>query len=242
MLPYAGPVADVGSLGRGRSLAAPQFAGDDGTGSPAVRRLLSSGTDPIAIARALRDERLLASVVSILDEPDEGGAEKDSHMAVVSMVNERGERGLLAFTGVDSMADWNPQARPVPSFGRDLARAALDDGAMAVIIDVAAPQPVVLAGAALQALADLLDLERVTALVNAALAALTADGWAGVEVLDARPLAAGIDVLVQVAAPAGGHPDGRLLADLARQAADVISARADIQRLVPGGLGVTAAS
>lgn len=192
------------------------------------------------MARVLREERLLASVVAVLDELDEAGGDKDSHMAVVSMVNERGEKGLLAFSGVDSMAAWNPQARPVPSLGRDVARSALDDGASAVVIDVAGPQQVVIAGTALLALADQLDLARVTALVQAALAPLTSDGWAGVDVFDARPMDAGVDVIVQVTAPSGGHPDGRLLADLARQAADVISARADIHRLVPGGLGVTA--
>ena len=99
----------------------------------------------------------------------------------------------------------------------------------------------VIAGAALHALADLLDLARVTALVHAALAPLTvrrvggrrggrrpADGCRG------RRHRPGLGA-------AGGHPDGRLLADLARQAAEVISARADIHRLVPGGMGVTAA-
>ncbi len=175
-----------------------------------MRRLLSSGADMLAVARTLREERLLATVVAVLDELDEAGGDKDSHMAVVSMVSERGEKGLLAFTGVDSMAEWNPQARPVPSLGRDLARSALDDGATAVVIDVAGPQSTVIAGAALQALADLLDLTRVTALVTAALAPLTSDGWVEVEVFDARPMDAGIDVIVQVTAPSGGHPDGRL--------------------------------
>jgi hypothetical protein len=139
------------------------------------------------------------------------------------------------------MAGWNPQARPVPSFGRDVARSALDDGATAVVIDVAGPHRAVITGAALDVLADQLDLPRVTALVQAALAPLTSDGWAEAEVFDARPMDAGVDVIVQVSAPSGGHPDGRLLADLARQAASVISARADIHRLVPGGIGVTAA-
>jgi hypothetical protein len=240
VLPYAGRVTEEGSLGRGRSLASPQFAGDDGTATPSVRHLLASGTDPLVIARALREERLLAGVVAVLDELDETGGDKDSHMAVVSMVNERGEKGLLAFTGVDSLAGWNPQARPVPSLGRDVARSALEDGATAVVLDVAGPQPVVLTGHVLEALADQLDLPRVTALVNAALAPLTSDGWAEAEVFDARPMDAGVDVIVQVSAPSGGHPDGRLVADLARQAAGVIAARPDIRSAVPGGIGVSA--
>lgn len=241
MLPYAGRVVDEGAVGRGRSLASPQFAGDDGAASPGVRHLLASSADPLVVARSLREERLLASVVAVLDGLDEAGGDKDSHMAVVSMVSERGEKGLLAFTGVDSLSAWNAQARPVPSLGRDIARSALDDGATAVVLDVAGPASFVLDGPALHALADRLDLARVATLVNAALAPLTSDGWAEVEVFDARPMDAGIDVIVQLTALSGGHPDGRLLADLARQAADTISARRDIHCLVPGGIGVTAA-
>ena len=40
---------------------------------------------------------------------------------------------------------------------------------------------------------------------------------------DARPMDAGVDVIVAGLGPAGGHPDGRLLGDLARQAAEVIA-------------------
>lgn len=184
--------------------------------------------------------RLLATVVAVLDAMDEAGGDKDSHMAVVSMVNEAGEKGLLAFTGTDAIAAWNPEARPVPALGREVARAALDDGAHAVVVDVAGPARLVLQGTALAAMADDLDLPAVTAMIEAALAPLTADGWVGVEVLDGRPIDAGVDVVVQVSAAGGGHPDGRLLPDLAHQAAQVLAARADIQRLTPGGLGVTA--
>jgi hypothetical protein len=233
-----------GSLGQGRSLAAPQFPGDDGTADPRVRDLVARAAagqlDPAWVARSLRHVRLLSTVVAVLDAVDEDGGDKDSHMAVVSMVNAAGEKGLLAFTGTDALTQWNPDARPVPAFGRDVARAALDDGATAVVVDVAGPDRLVLQGAALDVLADMVDLVAVSAAVHAALAGLTADGWAQVEVIDARGLDAGIDILVEVSAVGGGHPDGRLTADLARQAADLLAGRADIQRLVPGGLGVTA--
>jgi hypothetical protein len=113
------------SLGRGRTLAVPAFAEDDGTADPRVRHLLASSEDPIRLARALRSVRLLGCVIAVADEVDASGAEQSSHMAAVLMVNERGETGLLAFTGVDSLAAWNPQARPVPSLGREVARSAL---------------------------------------------------------------------------------------------------------------------
>lgn len=233
-----------GSLGRGRSLAAPQFPGDDGTADPRVRDLVARAADGQLdrawVARSLRHARLLSTVVAVLDAVDEDGGDKDSHMAVVSMVNAAGEKGLLAFTGTDALMQWNPDARPVPAVGRDVARAALEDGATAVVIDVAGPARLVVEGVALAAMADDLDLAVVSAAVQAALAPLTADGWVGVEVLDGRPIDAGVDVVVSVSAAGGAHPDGRLLPDLARQAAAVLGARPDIQRMTPGGLGVTA--
>ena len=230
------------SLGRGRSLASPQFAEDDGLADPRVRELLADpSVDELRLARALRDFRLLSCVVAVLDAVDEHGEDKDSHMAAVSMVNEHGEKGLLAFSGVDSLASWDPAARPVPALGRDVGQAALQDGAVAVVIDVAGPGRRVLAGPALTVLADDLDLTRIDALIQAALVGLTADGWVDVAVEDARPDGE-VDVIVRIGAASGGHPDGRTEQALARQAAAVLEGRPDIHRLVPGGIGVTVSS
>lgn len=234
-----------GALGRGRSLAQPQFPDDDGAADEVVRRVVAAaaaGEIPVAsAARALRGARLLATVAAVLDAVDENGGDKDSHMAVVSMVNERGEKGLLAFTGTDSLMAWSADGRPVPAHGRDLARAAKEDGADAVVVDVAGPARMVLAGIDLEVLADDVDVTQVDALVQAALAPLTADGWTEVAVIDGRLDGAAVDVLVLISAVGGGHPDGRSLPDLARQAAATLQSRADIQRLVPGGMGVAVA-
>lgn len=228
--------------GAGRSLAAPAFPDDDGAALPWVRELVAraaSGEVPIlSVARALRDARLLATVVAVLDELDESGADKDSHMAVVSLVSEDGRRGLLAFTGVDSVALWRADARPVPTLGRDLARAAEDDGAAAIILDAAGPSRLVLEGVALEVLRDDLDIEGVSARVAAVLASLTADGWVDIDVRDSRGDDLGVDVLVTVTTPAGGHPDGRGAAQLAQHAGRLLSASTELTRLVPGGLGV----
>jgi len=102
--------------------------------------------------RALAESRLLVAVLAVADEVDANGADKSSHMAVVSMINSAGEKGLLAFTGLDSMAAWNPDARPVPVPARAAAEAALADGARALVIDVAGPARVVLPAEVLPAL------------------------------------------------------------------------------------------
>lgn len=128
------------------------FSDDDGRADAVLRAALASGTTDL-IAR-LATARLLVAVVAVADEIDAAsGADKDSHMAVVSMVNAAGERGLLAFTGVDAMQAWDPAARPVPVTGIAAAQAALDDGNAALVLDVCGPHRRVVAGAELERLA-----------------------------------------------------------------------------------------
>ncbi len=145
----------------GPSLASPAFAGDDGSADLVLRMALSQGAVALTgqIARdlpleLLMNARLLVAVIATADEVDEAGADKDSHMYVVSMISATGERGLLAFTGVDSMALWDPQARPVPITAPDAARAALDDKNSALVIDVQGPARHVVTGERLSFLAQ----------------------------------------------------------------------------------------
>jgi hypothetical protein len=117
-----------------------------------------------------------------------------------------------------------------------------------VVVDVAGPGRRVITGLDLRVLADLLDLEAVEALVRAALADLAApSGDSPVEfrVRDARndlDQGAPIDVLVELDVRAGGGPAADPSGNLAETAAGVLAERRDIQRLVPGGLGVAMAS
>lgn len=136
---------DPSDLGRGRSLVGPAFPGDDGRADPELRALLGGGCgSQEEMLRALAQSRLLVAVMAVAEEIAEDGSDKSSHMAVVSMVNAQGEKGLLAFTGLDSMAVWNPHARPVPVPARAAAEAALADGAQALVIDVAGPSRLVI--------------------------------------------------------------------------------------------------
>ncbi|MFA7323932.1 MAG: SseB family protein [Candidatus Nanopelagicales bacterium] len=148
------------SLGRGRHLATPQFAGDDGSADQALRSAILAGVQQVSeglardlVLELLMDSRLLVAVVAVLDAVDEAGGDKDSHMTVVSMISPSGERGLLAFTGTDSMAQWDAQARPVPVTGPDAARAALESDATAIVIDVMGPARHVVTGERLRFLA-----------------------------------------------------------------------------------------
>ena len=145
------------SPGQGRRLEVPvDFAGDDGAPDPRLRSALERyALDASArseVLAALSTARLLVPVVAVLEEVDASGADKSSHMATVSLVQADGRRGLLAFTGVDALARWDPQARPVPAWSAQVAAAAVAEGAHGVLLDIAGPVRFALDGEALTAL------------------------------------------------------------------------------------------
>lgn len=142
--------------GDGRTLAGSPYVDDDGAADPGVRAALASGRIELS---DLCGTRLLVAVVAVAEAIDpESGADTSSQMAVVSMVNASGQRGLLAFTGLDALQRWQPDARPVPVRADLAAQAALDDGADALVIDVQGPVPYVITEPALSALATCADL------------------------------------------------------------------------------------
>jgi hypothetical protein len=131
-----------------RELAAPAFPGDDGSAPPAVSSALAAyDDDPVAghsaAVAALQDSRLLVPVVATLGEVEhdaDGLAhDKSSDMAAVLVTGRDGRKALLAFTSTASMQGWNPDARPVSVPTRQAAQAALQDGADALVVDLAGP-------------------------------------------------------------------------------------------------------
>ena len=144
-----------------RHIPDPGFAGDDGSADPALRTALAVlAAEPETYGDALlalQDARLLVPVVAILGEVevDEHGLahDKSSDMAAVLMTGADGRRALLAFTGSDSLATWDAGARPVPVPTRLAAQAAVQDGAEALLVDLAGPASYVVDGEDLTRLA-----------------------------------------------------------------------------------------
>ncbi|HYB86255.1 MAG TPA: SseB family protein [Streptosporangiaceae bacterium] len=80
-------------------------------------------------------------------------AEKVSEMALPTLVGRDGRHAVLAFTGLQSLARWRPDARPVPvPAGRVWQAGAAE--ASAVVVDVAGPVPFAVDGGRLAALAE----------------------------------------------------------------------------------------
>ena len=146
-----------------RTIPDPGFAGDDGSVPTDVAEALRRyDADPgglhAATLEVLQRSRLLVPVVAVLGgvEHDKHGLARDksSDMATVMMRGRDGRMALLAFTGSASLQAWDPQARPVPVGTRDAARAAVHDGADALLVDVAGPVRFVVEGDDLRAMAD----------------------------------------------------------------------------------------
>jgi hypothetical protein len=126
-----------------------QFRGDRGAADPRVTAALGAyqagqGSERAALT-ALATARLLVPVIAVL-------ADKDSEMVLPTLIGRDGRPAVLAFTSLDALARWRPEARPVPAEADRVWHAAVADGC-AVVIDVAGPVPLAVEGARLAALA-----------------------------------------------------------------------------------------
>jgi SseB protein N-terminal domain len=136
----------------------PRFRDDDGCADPRATAALAAfasgeGSEHAALI-ALSCSRLLVPVVAVGDEGGAGGAggEKHSEMSLPTLVGRDGRRAVPAFTGLETLARWRPEARPVPVPAALVWQAAAEDGC-AVVVDIAGPVPLAVDGARLAALA-----------------------------------------------------------------------------------------
>nr|WP_238351017.1 SseB family protein [Kribbella shirazensis] len=118
------------------------FDNDDGSADPALAQALADGDDGAVLA-AITRARLLVPVVAMLGEVeyDENGLahDKTSDMAVALLRGQDGRNALLAFTSTESLARWSPEARPMPAQTQLVATAAIQEGAAAIVLDIAGP-------------------------------------------------------------------------------------------------------
>ncbi|MFD7992979.1 SseB family protein [Streptomyces mexicanus] len=201
------------------------FSDDDGSADPRLSAALAAwaedrtAVDPVL--KALKGARLLVPVVAVLGEveEDEKGLrrEKTSEMAVPTL--KAGHRTALpAFTSTDSLARWDPAARPVAVPLHQALEAAAHEKADTVVLDLAGPVPFELTGPALLALAE---------------GRTTADPLADPAVVDAvREAVAGVPAVLR-AHLGPGQADGTLalVLDPAAGAAPAEAARAVAERL-----------
>jgi SseB protein N-terminal domain len=80
-------------------------------------------------------------------------AEKASEMSIPTLVGHDGRPAVPAFTCLDALVRWRPNARPVPVEAGSVWLSAVADSC-AVVLDIAGPVPLAIDGARLAALAN----------------------------------------------------------------------------------------
>jgi len=131
-------------------------AGDTGDADPAVTAILAAyqageATEHAALS-AVAATRLLVPIVAVLAEANDDGTEKETEMALPTLIGNDGRAAVIAFTSADALGRWRQDARPVPVPGPRLWAAARTE-ADAVVVDIAGPVPLIVEGARLAALA-----------------------------------------------------------------------------------------
>lgn len=141
---------------------AQRYRDDDGSADPEVAaRLEAHSRGEVGdrqVLAALAPSRLLVPVVAVAAEVGEGAGglavDKQSEVALPVMAGKDGRRGVLGFTSVDAVKRWREDARPVPVPTGEACRAAVDEGADALVVDVAGPFPYTVQGRFLSVLAE----------------------------------------------------------------------------------------
>ncbi|NYJ01526.1 hypothetical protein HNR19_002224 [Nocardioides thalensis] len=124
------------------------YVDDDGAADADLATALerhASGAAPYPeVLAALAGARLLVPVVALLGEVEVGddglARDKSSDMAAVLLTGADGRTALLAFTSADTLAAWDPAARPVPVAAGLAAATAVQEGAAALVVDLSGPQ------------------------------------------------------------------------------------------------------
>lgn len=133
-----------------------EFSADDGRSPELLDRALQSGSS-LAIAAAVRHSRLLIPVVpapaGALPDDDQCGV--GDGMASVTFIANDGRRALLAFSSIAAMQAWDPNARPLPQAGEQIARTVVTAELDALIIDIADAHRTALQGTDLRLAAGL---------------------------------------------------------------------------------------
>ena len=142
------------------SIPQPILPDDDGSPDPALAKALADlaagSGDPSAVVAALQHARLFlpAVVVDAAELPgDACGSGTD--MALPKLIGKDGRAAVPAFTGLEALRRWRPDARPIQVRAAQVCHTAVHEDAAAVVIDVAGPVPFPIEGALLHALAAL---------------------------------------------------------------------------------------
>jgi hypothetical protein len=114
----------------------------------------------VAVLRGLRAARLLVPVLVQQVAGQEGahpagcGHGPPAVASTVLLTGRDGQHALLAFTGLDTLQAWHHAARPSPVSSVEAARAAREEGAGTLLVDLGQAWLLPISGPDLTALAE----------------------------------------------------------------------------------------
>ena len=157
------PSDSAGQAWAGKTIPTHGFSDDTGAADAELLRALARlraepGADAEAelLAQVART-RWLVPIVAVATEVDESGehvVETRSDMAAVTLTAPDGQRALPMFSSLESLAAWDPAARPVPVRAAAAAQAAISEDCHVLLVDLSSPHAAVLRPSMLWALAQ----------------------------------------------------------------------------------------
>jgi len=160
------PSDSAGQAWAGKTLPTPGFTNDTGEADPELLELLATLAGPrsrtddgieAALVARVAGARWLVPVMAVPTAVSGTGdqvVETLSDMAAVTLTAPDGQRALPVFSSLESLAAWDPQARPVPVPAATAAQAAIGEECHVLLVDVASPHATVLRPSMLWALAQ----------------------------------------------------------------------------------------
>ena len=140
-----------------RELSPSGFDTDTGAADPALLAALAAPGDDVALMAAVEAGRFLVPSVAEPTEVDTSGehaVDSQVDLAAVTLVAPDGMRALPVFSGIEAVAAWDPEARPVPVTPARAGQAAVSEGCEVIVVDVAGPATRVLRPSMVWALAQ----------------------------------------------------------------------------------------
>lgn len=229
-----------------RDLPASPFAGDDGARPPAftAAKAVEPPERTPAVVRALRGGRVLVPVLphahpgrttagGVQDHVKSFGADPEAEAceqaATVTVDVADGRAAMPAFSSLAALLAWNPEARPVPVFGEQAARAAatVSDGLM--LLDPG-DEPVLIPRPAVRALA--VGAEWVPSWADEGLGPVAAAALAGIEELVGVRIEPGRTTEIRVVVAIRRGLDADRLRDVLTRTAAALSEDATLRERV----------
>ncbi|HQV92327.1 MAG TPA: SseB family protein [Phycicoccus sp.] len=140
----------------GRDLSPSGFEADTGAADPTLLTVLAETADDRTLMRQVAAARFLIPIVAEPTELDHTGplvVDASVDLAAVTLVGPDGQRALPVFSGIEALAAWDTQARPVPVDAARIGQAAISEQCDVIVIDVAGPSTRVLRPSMVWALA-----------------------------------------------------------------------------------------